>query len=251
MNLLAMQRDMRAWLCMADDAAARRMGDADGLSVYQNNYRAQLVACLEDGFARTRDWIGEDAFARAAVTHIDDVPPSSWTLDAYVRDFPDTLARLYPDDPEIAEIAAIERGVDEIFVAPDASPVAAGDLANVDWDKAVLRLTPAIELLPVTTNAFFIWSALSEQGEPPGTMPLPVPATILIWRQDEMVQARQVDGDEQAAIILTRSGASFATMCEDSVERHGQEDGIARAGQMVGRWLADGLIVKVDGEIDS
>ena len=49
MSLLALQRDMRAWLICEDTPAAKRLGvdAAAGLRVYQNNYRAQLVACLE------------------------------------------------------------------------------------------------------------------------------------------------------------------------------------------------------------
>ena len=64
MSLLALQRDMRAWLACEDTSAADRLGTAaaSGLRVYQNNYRAQLVACLEEGFAQTHAWIGGDAF---------------------------------------------------------------------------------------------------------------------------------------------------------------------------------------------
>jgi hypothetical protein len=56
--------------------------------VHQNNYRLQLIACLTESFTYTRGWIGGEAFEAAAAAHIDRVPPSSWTLDAYPRDFP-------------------------------------------------------------------------------------------------------------------------------------------------------------------
>ncbi len=145
MNLIELQRDMRAWLTCEDAAAAARFGDeaAPGLRVYQNNYRAQLAACLEESFEHTRDWIGGEAFHRAIVAHVDRVPPSSWTLDAYARDFPATLAILYPADPEVAELAWLEMALGEAFVAADADALAADDLAAVDWDRAVLRLTGA------------------------------------------------------------------------------------------------------------
>ena len=121
MNLLALQRDLRAFLLAEDETAATHLGASarPGLSVYLNNYRAQLVTVLEGSFAQTHAWIGDRAFLRAAAQHIDRVPPSSWTLDAYARDFPETLAWLYPKDADIAEIARIELalGADDRFRA--------------------------------------------------------------------------------------------------------------------------------------
>ncbi len=73
MSLLALQRDMRLWLTREDGDAAARLGDdtAPGLRVYQNNYRAQLAACLGESFERTRDWIGggNRDLAAFAATH--------------------------------------------------------------------------------------------------------------------------------------------------------------------------------------
>ena len=142
MTLIELQRDMRAWLTREDAAAATRFGDdaAPGLRIYQNNYRAQLAACLEESFEHTRDWIGAEAFHQAIVTHVDRVPPSSWTLDAYSRDFPATLALLYPADREVIELAWLDMALGEAFVAADAATLTAEDLAGVDWDHAVLRL---------------------------------------------------------------------------------------------------------------
>ncbi|MDY7525197.1 DNA-binding domain-containing protein [Sphingomonas sp. 10B4] len=130
--MLTLQRDMRAWLVAADADAANRYGSAAaaGLLVYQNTYRAQLVACLEESFVQTRAWVGGEAFHHAIVAHIERVPPTSWTLDAYPRDFPATLALLYPDDPEVAELAWIEYALGEAFVGPDSRCGRAADQAH-------------------------------------------------------------------------------------------------------------------------
>ena len=77
MTLIDLQRDMRHWLMHEDAGAAARLGPdaAPGLRVYQNNYRAQLAACLEDSFAhRTRAWIGGTAFHQAVIAHVDRFP---------------------------------------------------------------------------------------------------------------------------------------------------------------------------------
>ena len=213
MSLIELQRDMRNWLIREDRWAARRLGDdaAPGLRVYLNNYRAQLVACLEDSFARTHDWLGDAAFRQAVIAHIERVPPSSWTLDAYSRDFPATLALLYPDAPEVAELAWIDCALGEAFVGPDAPAADAAMLGDVDWDSATLQFTPTLDVGDLSTNAPAIWSALAAGDLPPA-----------------------------------RSGLSFAAMCDGIGAALGHEKGIALAGQLLGQWLADGLITKIE-----
>lgn len=248
MSLHALQRDMRAWLIREDEVAAGRLGAdaAPGLLVYQNNYRAQLVACLEESFARTRDWIGGEAFLAAVVAHIERVPPSSWTLDAYPRDFPATLAMLHPDDAEIAELAWIDCALGEAFVGPDAPALTAEDLGDVDWDRAILRFTPTLDIADLTTNATAIWSALAAGDMPPAVKPLPEAGAILVWRQGLVAQFRAVDHYERQALQLARAGLPFADLCAAMVDMHGEQAGIARAGALLGQWVRDGMIAAVD-----
>jgi hypothetical protein len=245
MSLLALQRDMSAWLIRADADAARRIGAPPGLAIYQNNYRAQLVACLDDAFERVRDWIGGEAFRAGIVAHVDRVPPSSWTLDAYARDFPATLAMLYPDDAEIAELAWVDMALGEAFVAPDAVALRADDLAEIDWDRASFTISPTLDLGSLTTNATAIWSALAAGEIPPAVETLAEAAAILVWRDGETARFRAIDRAEQQALLAIRAGQTFAALCADMVEAHGEQAGVARAGRMLGQWLGDGLIVGV------
>jgi len=243
MSLLALQRDFGAFLRDGDAADA-----APGMRVYQNNYRAQLVACLEDAFARSRAWIGDDAFEQAVVRHIHRVPPSSWTLDAYARDFPDTLAWLYPDDPEVAELAWLELALAEAFVGADVEPLSPAEAANVDWDRAVLRFIPTIDLRAVTSNACDLWFALAAGEAPPAAALLDEPHALIVWRQNLVSRFRLIDAREEQALLLARAGLSFADLCAALVTSCGEVDGVALAGAYLGRWLADGLLARATGE---
>lgn len=247
MSLLDLQRDMRGWLTREDGAIAARLGagSGPGLRAYLNNYRAQLVACLDDSFARTRDWIGGEAFEQAVIAHIARVPPSSWTLDAYPRDFPATLAFLYPDDPEVAELAWLDMALGEAFVGPD-SPMLDEDLAGIDWDRAALRFTPTLDLAELTTNATAIWSALADGVTPPGVETLPETGAMIVWRHAGIPRFRALDAWEWQALLSARQGLAFADLCAAMVESHGAEAGIVCAGQMLGQWLGDGLIVGIE-----
>lgn len=247
MSLLTLQRDMRAWLVAADADAASRHGiaAAAGLRIYQNTYRAQLVACLEESFAQTRAWIGGEAFHDAVVAHIERVPPTSWTLDAYPRDFPATLAMLYPDDPEITELAWIECALGEAFVGPDSAALGVAALAHVDWDNAVLHFAPTLNLRRLTTNAPAIWSAISAGVAPPAMRLLPEPGAILVWRRDHVSLFRAIDRVESDALSRVSAGMAFPDLCAAMVGTHGEEAGITLVGTLLGQWLADGLIAEI------
>ncbi len=247
MTLLQLQRDMRSWLRSGSAAAAERLGAgvAPGLRVYQNNYRAQLVACLEQSFPKTLAWIGGEAFHAAVVRHVERVPPSSWTLDAYPRDFPATLRLLYPDDAEVAELAWLELALGEVFVASDAVALTVADVAEVDWDNAVMRFTPTLDIAEARTNAADIWSALSREVAPPAAEFHQAPGALIVWRQSMAPRFRAIDAGEHRAVLLARGGATFGGLCATIVAERGERDGIAQAGAWLGQWLADGMIVAV------
>ncbi len=247
MNLAQTQQAFSAWLRTGASRDAARFGSRarPGLGIYQNNYRSQLVLCLEESFAVTRQWIGSDAFHDAVVHHVERVPPSSWTLDAYPRDFPQTLALRHPEDVEIAELAQLELSLAEAFVGPEKSPVSVERMAMVDWDDAVLRFTPTLDLQDIATNAPAIWTALVNEDMAPAAEYLPEPAALLVWRQDEAFRFRILDASEQRAILVMRNGMSFAALCALLVDDMGDEAGIETAGAWLGQWLADGLLTDV------
>jgi hypothetical protein len=237
MSLLVLQRDFAAAL-----RGAAGDGVSAGVAVYRNNYRASLSACLEDAFARTRAWIGDEAFAAAVTRHIDRVPPGCWTLDAYPRDFSDTLRVVFPNDPEVAELAWLECALAEAFVGPDILAVSGESLATVDWDRAILHFTPTLDMRDISTNAPALLSAMATDGTPPAVERLSEPATLLVWRQDHISRFRVTDVREEKAIRFARSGETFASMCALLMDELGRDDGVQCAGEMLGRWLWDGLI---------
>jgi hypothetical protein len=246
MSLLALQRDFRSWLTQECAAAADRLGSGagPGLGVYLNNYRGQLIAALSTSFEGVRAWLGDRAFETAAAVHIDERPPSGWTLDAYAVDFPDTLERLYPADPEVGELARFERELERAFVAADAPPLDLAALGDLDWEAAVLRTAPSVALLPATTNAAAIWSAIMLGLQPPAAARLAESCGLLVWRSGFTPRFRTLEAPGAGALGLVIAGATFGEVCALLVEQMGPERGPLVAGEHLGRWLADGLIVE-------
>ncbi|MCP1469034.1 hypothetical protein J3E64_000705 [Sphingobium sp. OAS761] len=246
MRLKRMQRDFLSWLAgeESESAAMLPLADRRGLAVYRNNYRGALMACLAESFPITRAWLGETAFDAAAARHVDRVPPSSWTLDAYARDFPAGLADDYPRDMEVAELARLELTLSDVFTAADSSPVTVGDLSMIDWDGARLSLVPAASILSLRSNAPDIWSALADdEADPPAGSWGAEPRQLLVWRQEWLCHFRPVDDDEASALAMMGAGGlDFAMLCERLVRRLGEAAGVAQAGEWLGRWAQEGLL---------
>lgn len=245
MNLIELQGDFQSMLAASAPVAGVPAGP--GRAVYQNNYRAQLVGCLEESYPQLRAFIGEEAFLHAAATHIKRRPPHAWTLDAYADDFCDTLQALFPDNPDLHELAWIEHALDQAFIGPDAPPVAADALAAVDWDHARLQLTPTLHLRTATTNSAGLWFSLRDGGSPESEM-LPASGGLLVWRRGFVSCLRALDAIEYAALTQLQRDGSFVGLCGLLVERLGEEQGIASAGAMLADWLGSELITGVENE---
>lgn len=243
MRLAQMQEDFQRWLVEASPHAAERIGAAAGLAVYQNNYRAQLMGCLETAFVQLRSWLGVEEFRAAAIAHINRCPPHAWTLDAYAEGFAETLRLRYPDNPDIHQVAWIEQALGEAFIAADAQPLSAQGLADLDWDNACLQLTPSLRLHPLTTNAEAIWSALCAGQQVPASEMLDEAGGVMVWRRQFTSRLRTVDGLEYQALLRVQGDGSFARLCEWLVETLGEAQGVAKAGALLGVWLGSELII--------
>jgi len=248
MSLAALQREFQARVVAEDDARLSEI--SGGLAVYRNAYRSRLLECLRSSFERTSTWIGEDAFAAAACHHVIVHRPRNWTLDAVGEGFDKTLAALLPDDPEVAELAWLERSLLDVFTAPDVAVVNPGSFAaqtvgynDADWAALRLRLVPGIMTRVVASDCVALWHAIGA-GEKPHNWSLDGSRTVLVWRQNLQPDCRLLDVHEANALASLSLGESFGELCEFLVAGLGNQ-GVAAAGAFLGRWLADGLLQEI------
>lgn len=252
MNLAELQHDFRQWLVTSSDTVEQHLDAraAHGLAIYQNNYRVQLVGCLEVSYPLLLARMGEDAFRQVAVAYVDDHPPHAWTLDAYGADFGTTLRERLPNHPDLHELAWIEWALSEAFVAPDTVSLSQDALAKIDWDAARLKLNPSLREHTATTNAYAVWAALQDGTETPDGMMLDATGGLVAWRRGFSCQLRQIDAIEFAALSSLRDDDRFASLCDDLVDHLGEEAGIAKAGALLADWIAAGIVVDVHDSDD-
>lgn len=228
---------------------------AAGMDIYRNAYRARLVDALRDTYERTARYVGEDAFRQAAAHHLITRPPNSWTLDDAGAGFADCLLALFAQDPEVAELGWLEWAMHCAFVAADKPPLDAAGFATAtalfdehDWENMRLRFLPGTSLRPVRHDIAPLWRALQDDAESAGDVVaglLEEPLTLVVWREGLKPVFMQVDRIEGEAIALVDAGATYGEVCAMLVSRLGEEQAVARAGEMLGRWLHNGLVAEV------
>jgi hypothetical protein len=245
MSLLALQRDFRDWLVTGEHSAAAALGGGQGTLVYQNNYRTALVSSLAETFQRLVLWLGDEAFESAAARYIDARPPSSWTLDAYGEDFTDFVATLWPDDPEVGELALIDWTVGQVFVGPDAEALQPEALAVATWETAVIHAVPSLLVLPIRSNADAIWQALATGETPPAAELAEPDSALLVWRQGLEPVFRRAEAHERDVLAWSTAGDGFAAICERLAATLGEDAAVTAAGTLLGRWLGEKMVAAV------
>ncbi len=225
-----------------------------GLAVYRNNYRAALVDALRDTYERTARWVGEDAFERAAAHHVITSPPASWTLDDAGAEFDETLAALFANDPEVAELAWLEWSMQCAFTAKDAEPLdvegftsATSGFGEEDWSGMRLTFAPGFTLREVDHDIAVLWNALAQDEFDNPDIVLAAPRYCLVWREGLRPTFALVETLEGEALAALAGGATYAGACTLLVERLGEEEGIAKAGGLLGRWVGEGLLTGISG----
>lgn len=235
MSLQALQMAFCAEIAAPDDAAPP---SSAGMAIYRNAYRGRLLAALEEGFERTRRWVGDEAFTAAACHYVLSHPPGGWTLDTYGADFPALLAELFAGDPEVAELAWLEWQLQQAFGAADAPCLDAAALAAAGhdepgWSRMRFAMAAGFALRNVTTDCVTLWESLAGDLsvlEPP---PAKHDADVLVWRRALSPRYRLLDRAEGRALAALAAGAPFGDIAADCDP--------ALLGTWLARWLGDGL----------
>jgi len=231
----------------ASVSGAGRPGDFDrrGMRVYANNYRGQLVTALRDVYAKTRLWLGDEAFDAQVERYIEAHAPSSWTLDAYGHAFPAMLEEAYPDDPDVIELAWLDSALRQVFSGADAASIDTAGLVADDWERVELVFVPSVRFRRTRSNAVAIWKALAEEILPPASVELDVAGGVRVWRREFSPHFASMDAHESDCLDLALAGATFGEICELLGRIHGPGAVAAEAGTLLRAWVGDGLILRL------
>lgn len=226
---------------------------AAGMAVYRGNYRSALMGALAESYERTALYVGEKAFRQAAINHVIANPPTGWTIDDCGVGFAETCAAFFKDNPEVAELAWLERAMLDLATAPDTTPLtpqafaeASAGFGEAEWTGLTLTFQPRAAARLVDFDLDAMWRALETEQAAPAR--LDHPQTCLVWREGERPTFILAEADHAPAFAAMQGGASYAEMigaliAEEPDPTPGQVQAAAmRAGAMLGLWLKEGLV---------
>lgn len=227
---------------------------AAGMAVYRGNYRGALMGALASTYERTARYVGEAAFRQAGAHHLIAHPPAGWTIDDAGAGFAETCAELFAANPEVAELAWLEWAMLAVATAPDAPLLDAASFAAAtqgfgddDWLDLRLTFQPRSTARKVSHDLAALWNALEEGAEGPAATALPAPRGCIVWREGERPVFRMIDADAARAFTAMAVGATYGEVIallagEDDTA---VETAALRAGQILGLWLAEGIITGI------
>jgi hypothetical protein len=230
--------------------AGGRIGVDHRLHIYHNAYRARLLENMQDAFEKTWTYLGDDTFESSALAFIEENPPRHRNLRWHGAEFPQWLARQFPQDEDIAELALIDWQLRRAFDGPNAKPVQATEMAGLSpevWGSVGFQFAPTLFVAPLHTNSVSIWHALDQEQAPPVAEPLPAPSWLLIWRKAWQPHFRTILAVEHAALTQLQGGASFAQVCAELGEQFSDQEAATVAAESLSTWLQDELIVGLTG----
>lgn len=174
---------------------------------------------LAGDYGKLRRYMGETAFAGVARAYNAKYPAAQPDAGCYSRHLPEFLATTAPygRHRELAELAMLERALNEACEAGDAPIAGFADLAALapeDFGGAVLDMHPSARRLRATTNVTSLWSCLKCHEAPPRPHRLDAPRDILVWRQNGSARFRLLGGEEASAFDAAAKGVRLAVICE-------------------------------------
>ena len=223
-----------------------RIGAAGRLGIYADAYFYRLLDALKEDFPAVLAVIGADQFHNLITGYLVAYPPSAPSL----LDAGGYLAAYLKGTSEFAQwsflhdLAHLERAMIESFHAPDAVALdgtAMQSIPPAEWPAMLMRLHPAVRLVPVGWRVDEVVRAVAQAAEP--QPPLASETTLVVWRQHNEVLHRIAEPAEGIALGMIEAGADFASICEAIADTCDSGDTPHLINRLLARWLGHGLLL--------
>ncbi len=222
-----------------------------GLSIYANAYGARLREALEADHPILSRYLGDTLWAEFCGGYIETHPSQVRSLRHFGTHGAAWLAlhKPFSEHPLLAELAAFERTLLDVFDAADADRMDWSAMQSLDasaWPILHLRFHPSLRLLPMATNAVEVWRALKDEQSPAAAGPSATPARLL-WRDLEHISRfRPVEAPELVALrSMFSQQEDFATLCERLASLHAAETVPMMAIGFLRQWFDEGIVCGV------
>lgn len=217
------------------------------LSVYRNAYGLRLTEFLAHDYGKLRTYLGDVRFRDMAQRYIEAYPSDQPNARWFSRHLPEFLgtSQHYEHQPEIAELARLERALNDAFDGPDEPVCTMADLAAVEpeqFGNVSFLIASTVHRFGVTTNVSSLWSCLKCDEIPPHPEGILKPLEIMVWRQASGARFRILGDEEAMAVDSARQGLSFGIICEMMAAFDDPDNAAIRAAGYLRGWIEAEII---------
>lgn len=239
---------LRARRLPASYVAAFVAGDArldpiGRLDVYATMYFQRLHDVLRADYPKLAAALGDGAFWNLATDYLQACPSRDPSVRHVGGRLPGFLRRhpIGRRAPWLAELAALEWARVMVYDAADGDTMTLAAARGArDPARLRLRLIAAATILKTSRAVDDAWARLAA-GHRAGRVPRS-PRAILVWRREGRAHHRRLDADEARLMPLLRAGTTFGIVCARLGRGRTPPAAARRAGALLGRWIAAGLL---------
>jgi len=255
-GLRSLQASFRAFLLHGDSdigghvIGTRRVDASTRLSIYYDAYRLRLGEALSVDYPVLKALLGEDAFAEMARAYTAAHPSRHFSIRWFGRSLAGFLRSAAPwrRQPRLAELAAFEWALGEVFDAPDAPVLRREDLAALPgeaWPTLRLRLHPALRRLELSHDVPALWNAVEHGGTAPPSEPAATPVSWVLWRKALRTYFRSLPPADACALDTLREGACFQDLCERLCAWMPADQVAQHAAALLQTWIDEHMVSAV------
>jgi Putative DNA-binding domain len=220
------------------------------LGIYRDAYALRLIEVIGNDHELMRRYLGEQRFGEMARAYIASCPSNHPNARWFAHKLPEFLRATepYASRPILAELAALERALNDAFDGADAPVLSMTDLAAIPpeiWGQLAFVRHPTAIRLKAHTNVAEIWATLKADEEPTPSTHTEDAIHLLVWRHDTTPMFRKLPAEEAMMWDEASKGRRFGDLCEMLATYDDPAGAPARAAGYLKAWLDAGALSEV------
>lgn len=226
---------------------SKALSATERLEIYAGMYYWRMIDVLAEDFRAVRRVLGDERFAEIARAYIDAHPSTHYSLSMLGRALPQFLRESEAPVSHrefVADLAALERSIEEVFDAPGAPKLETDDLLAVPrdrWSELRFDMIPAFRLHAFTYPVNDYYQAFREERD--AAVPGPDRTWLAVFRRELKVWRMPLTRPQYAILESLGRGLPLAAALESAADLPGVDPGelVESLREWFAAWAGEGL----------